>query len=341
MADDWIKMRGELWTHPRFLSLYSHLVYTDDGQCPGFLRYVCGEDALGIGVYPPSNRNVTDRALQCVTEQALRDVTMSCLLRVWCAVNAHCKVSGNDAIMAPMSLCDLDDVAGCRDFGEAFEQVGWVVVIDPNTLLFPNFLEYNEPACLRKKKALTNAERQDRFRQKQTVTKSNESNGREEKIREEEIREEIQNTNSCSEAASQPSEPPVLVFPCVGKVTEWYLFPSKLAEYRETYPGIDVLAECRKALQWCRDNKKNQKTAQGMPKFLGGWLGRNQDRAPVQQKVVKAFVTPPADPRTPEQKAADLAADRKRVEADKAQAASAAELLAKLRGIGTMPEENP
>ncbi len=58
-------------------------------------------------------------------------------------------------------------------------------------------------------------------------------------------------------------------------------------------------------------------------------------------KIVPNFMKPPADPRTPEQKAADLAADRKRVEADKAQAASAAELLAKLRGIGTIPEENP
>ncbi len=72
------------------------------------------------------------------------------------------------------------------------------------------------------------------------------------------------------------------------------------------------------------------------------WEDEPPPEAIAAPKVVKTFVTPPADPRTPEQKAADLAADRKRVEADKAQAASAAELLAKLRGgIGQLPEENP
>ncbi len=149
--------------------------------------------------------------------------------------------------------------------------------------------------------------------------------------------------DKCSaEVASQPSALPVMTFPCKGTgKKEWHLTAEKLSEYVESFPGIDVLAECRKARQWCIDNTKNRKTPPGMPAFLGRWLGNNQNRAPVQQKVVKAFVTPPADPRTPEQKAADLAADRKRVEADKAQAASAAELLAKLRGIGTMPEENP
>ncbi|MFH2114133.1 MAG: hypothetical protein ABIJ86_06480 [Spirochaetota bacterium] len=76
------------------------------------------------------------------------------------------------------------------------------------------------------------------------------------------------------------SEPPVIIltFPIVGRGSkEWHLIESKLREYKESYPGIDVMAECRKALQWCRDIPAKRKTAQGMPKFLNGWLGRSQN----------------------------------------------------------------
>lgn len=182
MAQEWIKMRAELFTHPRFLSLCSQLVYTDDS--PGLLVYTCGPGALELGVLPPSKLSVTERALRCVTERALRDVTMSSLLRVWCAVNAHCKTDDQDAVMCPMTLCDLDDIAGFDGFGDAMSTVGWVREDDASTLRFPNFREYNEPACLRRP-AKTGAERQRKYRAKMAVTKSDESDAREEKRREE------------------------------------------------------------------------------------------------------------------------------------------------------------
>lgn len=89
----------------------------------------------------------------------------------------------------------------------------------------------------------------------------------------------------CSEPTSPASEPsasvpvPILEFPTVGKPKRsWPLTQAKLAEWVEAYPGVDVMAECRKALQWCRDNPTKQKTFDGMLKFLSGWLGRCQDR---------------------------------------------------------------
>ena len=83
----------------------------------------------------------------------------------------------------------------------------------------------------------------------------------------------------CSEPAGPASEPPVMVFPCVGTgPKEWPLAAAKLAEYEGSFPGLDVLAECRKARQWCLDNPKKRKTHAGMPKFLGGWLGKANDR---------------------------------------------------------------
>lgn len=185
MAGDWIKMRGALWTHPKFLSLASHLSFSGD---PGMLVYACGEDALGIGAVPASDRSLSEEALRHVTERALRDVTMGALLRVWCCVNEHCQVNHDDAICTPMSMFELDDVAGFRGFGEALKLVGWLVVVDDDkSLLFPNFCEFNEPVCLRRSTPKTNAERQAEYRARKAVTKSNGSNGREEKIREEKI----------------------------------------------------------------------------------------------------------------------------------------------------------
>ena len=54
--------------------------------------------------------------------------------------------------------------------------------------------------------------------------------------------------------------------------TVWALRRSKLDEYRESFPGLDVLTCCRNAVQWCRDNADKRKTARGMPRFLTNWL---------------------------------------------------------------------
>jgi len=89
----------------------------------------------------------------------------------------------------------------------------------------------------------------------------------------------------CSEPSKKASEPnhdeaAVLTFQCVGTgPSQWTLTASKLQQYREAFPGIDVLAECRKARQWLIDNPPRRKTAKGMPRFLNSWLSRAQDRA--------------------------------------------------------------
>lgn len=85
---------------------------------------------------------------------------------------------------------------------------------------------------------------------------------------------------SCGEVPKRDSPPPVLVFPCSGDgPVEWPLLQEKVDEYQVTYPGINVLAECRKARQWCIEAKSQRKTFRGMPKFLNGWLSRAQDRS--------------------------------------------------------------
>lgn len=90
---------------------------------------------------------------------------------------------------------------------------------------------------------------------------------------------------AASAACPEPSQakvtgpPSEFVFPTTGKgPPEWALSESKLAEYVEAYPALDLGEEMRKARQWCRDKPKQRKTARGMLSFLTGWLNRAQNQ---------------------------------------------------------------
>jgi hypothetical protein len=85
----------------------------------------------------------------------------------------------------------------------------------------------------------------------------------------------------------------LLVFPVTGRGSaEWYLTEAKVTEYRETFPTLDVMAESRKALQWCRDNPAKRKTQRGMPAFLWRWMERaqNSGRGPAKGEVTARVV---------------------------------------------------
>ena len=46
--------------------------------------------------------------------------------------------------------------------------------------------------------------------------------------------------------------------------------------WKDAYPGVDVMAECRKAAAWEASNPKNRKV--NKVRFLNGWLARAQDK---------------------------------------------------------------
>lgn len=79
-----------------------------------------------------------------------------------------------------------------------------------------------------------------------------------------------------TETASNGSVPPdaVLIFPTRGKEKTWALTQSKVKEWQDLYPGLNILGHCRKALAWCRASAMNRKTAEGMERFLVRWLNR-------------------------------------------------------------------
>lgn len=50
-------------------------------------------------------------------------------------------------------------------------------------------------------------------------------------------------------------------------------------EMEACYPAVDVRAELLKAKAWLINNPANRKTVGGMHRFIGNWLGREQNRA--------------------------------------------------------------
>lgn len=54
---------------------------------------------------------------------------------------------------------------------------------------------------------------------------------------------------------------------------------EKVAEWRATFPRLDVEAEIRRAVQWTRDN--GLKTYKGMTRYIGSWLGNAKPSAPI------------------------------------------------------------
>ena len=58
-----------------------------------------------------------------------------------------------------------------------------------------------------------------------------------------------------------------------------------LNSLRPLYPAIDIEQEFRKMYAWLDSNPKNRKTARGIKRFITGWLGRTQDKAPITRQA--------------------------------------------------------
>jgi hypothetical protein len=166
----------------------------------------------------------------------------------------------------------IDRLTNCPGFSAGLLEVGWLTSRN-GRLSVPHFDRHNGQTA--KSRALTK-DRVKRSRNAPDVTPALPESEKSE-IREEKKEGSKPPGKATHNVPGGPAPAAVLVFPVVGDTTEWGLEESKLAEYRESFPDLDVLAECRKARQWCLDNKTNRKTAGGMPKFLGSWLSRAQN----------------------------------------------------------------
>lgn len=79
-------------------------------------------------------------------------------------------------------------------------------------------------------------------------------------------------------SALVPRSPTVMIFPTTGPYgAEWHLSEAQVAEWRQTFPTLDIEAESRKALAWVKANPNKKKTVKGMPRFLLRWFTRAVD----------------------------------------------------------------
>lgn len=142
-----------------------------------------------------------------------------------------------------------------------------------------------------------------------------EGKGTEEKRRE--------SPNGDSAAAPSATSPVVLTFQTTGRGPKtWDLTEAQRAEWQDAYPGLDVLGECRKALQWVKANQP--KTAKGMPAFLVNWFNRatargtgRNDRVPAVRGAIQpgTYTGPCPGLHTPRCASAKACGDKMRAEA--------------------------
>jgi len=189
MAGDWIKMRASLCTHPKVWMI---------AELIGSSRDIGRRLSTGYN-------GALD---ELVTRDVTRDVTLSALLRVWCATNEHTE----DGVWHMSTLDTLDNAAGIVGFGAAMAAVEWAIYDEQNhTVTLPNFTEYNAPA--KHGGRSTGAKRQAKYRDKikaesnasRDVTGDVTSNVREEKRREE--NEELGGNAAPPLAAVEPIRP--------------------------------------------------------------------------------------------------------------------------------------
>jgi hypothetical protein len=190
-----------------------------------------------------------------------------------------------DGVFSPLDFHSLSEVIPGTDaaFWQALVAAGWLQVCS-ESIIIPEFEKWLGSSA---KKRLKDARRKRDNPENPTLSSDlsplkNGNKTEQKRLRETETgRETSKGKNSlsipsCPEPDKPASEPAVLTFPTNGKPETWDLLPSKLAEWSGTFPGLDCLAECRKALQWVKDNRR--KTAKGMPRFLLSWLGRANDQ---------------------------------------------------------------
>lgn len=76
-----------------------------------------------------------------------------------------------------------------------------------------------------------------------------------------------------------PAPVPAVTLPLVDK-SEFPITEAMVAEFRELYPAVDVMAQLREMRGWCIGNPTKRKTKAGILRFVTSWLAKEQDRGP-------------------------------------------------------------
>jgi hypothetical protein len=274
MAHDWLKMRGNLFTHPKVIRIAKMLE---------------ADPAIGSQL----SNGFRGALREIVTRDVTRDVTVASLMRVWCAANEHT----HDGVWRGIDLDDLDHVAGLVGFGRMMEAVGWAVYdADEQMVTLPNFLKFNVPAKAGVRSGP--AERQKRYRQKKEsasvnnvtlpvtrdVTRDVTRVTRVEKSREENSSGGGPSSPGVgpardAQSPGTPGEPP----PRRDKIVE----PSDFPELQARFPLVDIERERNKALDYVR-RERGPSAELELRFFAAEWLPKAPARSESKQAQIEA-----------------------------------------------------
>lgn len=138
---DWIKMRTDLYRHPK-VCLMADCLMDPDGDLAACVNQNCQCD-------------------MAVTRNVTRNAVVGALCSVWGVMRHRGQRDGDDLVVRNCQVAVIDDIADLPGFAAAMVSVEWVRNGE-NVLVFPRFFaEMNsEPG------GLSNAERQRRHREK-------------------------------------------------------------------------------------------------------------------------------------------------------------------------------
>jgi hypothetical protein len=101
-------------------------------------------------------------------------------------------------------------------------------------------------------------------------------------------------------SSQPPASPEVTRVPVVGQAAEVPITEAQVAEWQATFPALDVRALVLQAAQWCRDNPARRKTANGVRRFVGSWLARQQNSGRLNGTPKPRVIAGPGDFSDPE-----------------------------------------
>ena len=108
-----------------------------------------------------------------------------------------------------------------------------------------------------------------------------------------EIRVKSKESSTYCAEPSQATPPEAEVFTTFLAVSgdEVPIMEDYVKEMEACYPAVDVRAELLKAKAWLINNPANRKTVGGMHRFIGNWLGREQNRAGRKDGSVRTYMS--------------------------------------------------
>lgn len=88
----------------------------------------------------------------------------------------------------------------------------------------------------------------------------------------------IETKNKTQNEITLNSQKEIIKIPLIKRDGEFLVYSNDLAQWQDTFPGINVLQELKKIRQWNLDNPDRRKTSRGIRKHITQWLSREQDK---------------------------------------------------------------